>query len=206
MTTPCPPQTTSVEVESRPRPVQRRRRRALIVVDMSVEQVENIHYNLKSLIENCKILCDNSSKFFDLVVDSRLWLSTKEESSLSWVYPETCTTMFVAGSEGASLIPDLRPYKTVFVPKNNYSCFAKSNLKSVLDDAEIEEVYICGINTDYCVFATTLDCFQFNQFKTFVVKDAVSSIGGKVDHDQGLQNLIKHFGPQVLVTTQEIMK
>mmetsp|Transcript_45529 Transcript_45529/g.110791 ORF Transcript_45529/g.110791 Transcript_45529/m.110791 type:complete len:202 (-) Transcript_45529:43-648(-) len=184
------------------------RRRALVVVDMSVEQVANVHYNLKSLIENCRILCDNTPRVFDLVVDSRLWLRTKEESSLSWVYPETCTTMFVAGSEGASLVPDLRSYNTTmrFVPKNNYSCFANSDLKPILDNAKIEEVYICGINTDYCVFATALDCFQYNKFKTYVVEDAVSSIGGQHDHNQGLQNLIKHFGKQVLVTTQEIMK
>jgi nicotinamidase-related amidase len=178
--------------------------RALIVVDMSVEQVAGIRYNLKSLIANCRALCENSSKFFDLILDSRLWLRSKEESSLSWVWPETFETMFVAGSEGASLVTDLRTYENYmqFVEKNNYSCFANSQLKSILDQAHVTEVYICGINTDYCVFATCLDSFQY-KFRTFVVKDAVSSIGGKAAHEEGLRNLIKHFGDQVLVETKD---
>lgn len=176
--------------------------RALIVVDMSVEQVAGIEYNLKSLLSNCRILCENASHFFDLVLDSRLWLRSKEESSLAWVWPETCETLFVADSEGASLIPDLRHYKMQFVEKNNYSCFANSQLRSILDKANVTEVYICGINTDYCVFATCLDSFQHN-FPTFVVQDAVSSIGGKSAHEEGLRNLTKHFGDQALVETKD---
>jgi len=57
------------------------------------------------------------------------------------------------GSESAQLVPELRsiPIKR-FVPKNNYSCFAKSKLLTVFRDAIIEELYICGINTGFCVF------------------------------------------------------
>ena len=86
-------------------------KRALIVVDMSVEQVAGINYNLKTLISNCQQLCQNSNKFFDLLIDSRLWLHSPKESSLSYVYSETATTMFVANSDGASLIPELRLYE-----------------------------------------------------------------------------------------------
>ncbi|KAG7346674.1 isochorismatase hydrolase [Nitzschia inconspicua] len=169
---------------------------------MSVEQVDGIEYNLKSLFANCRKLCKNSSKFFDLILDSRLWLRSKEESSLSWVWPETFETMFVADSKGAALVVDLRSYPMQFVEKNNCSCFANSELQSILEKAHVTEVYICGINTDFCVFATCLDSFQ-NKFRTFVVKDAVSSIGGKLAHEDGLRNLIKHFGSQVLLETKD---
>lgn len=179
-------------------------RRALVVVDMSVEQVAGINYNLKSLIANCQVLCENSSKFFDVILDSRLWLRSKEESSLAWVWPETCRTMFVADSEGASLVSDLRPYASnmQFVEKKNYSCFANSKLLSILQEAQVTDVYICGINTDYCVFATCLDSFQY-MFRTHVVTDAVTSIGGKGAHEEGLRNLTKHFGNQVLVQRKD---
>jgi nicotinamidase-related amidase len=178
-------------------------RRALIVVDMSVEQVAGIQYNLKALIANCQKLCMNSSQFFELILDSRLWLRSKDESSLAWVWPETYVSMFVADSEGASLVSDLRSYTNnmQFVEKNNYSCFANSILLSILQEAQVTEVYICGINTDYCVFATCLDSFQY-KFRNFVIQDAVSSIGGKEAHEFGLKNLINHFGSQVLVQTK----
>jgi nicotinamidase-related amidase len=121
-------------------------RRALIVVDMSVEQVAGIRYNLKSLVANCQNLCCNSSHFFELIMDSRLWLRSKDESGLAWVWPETYVSMFVADSEGASLVADLRPYakNMQFVEKYNYCCFANSKLLSILQEAQITEVYICG--------------------------------------------------------------
>jgi nicotinamidase-related amidase len=178
-------------------------KRALIVVDMSVEQVQQIQYNVKTLISNCEQLCQNSSRFFDLLIDSRLWLYSPKESSLSYVYPETAREMSIANSVGASLIPELRPFNLKFVTKNNYSCFANSELQQILSDSSIEEVYICGINTDYCVFATALDSFQTNKFYTYVIKDAVSSIGGQLDHEDGLRNCIKHFGENCLVSTKD---
>jgi nicotinamidase-related amidase len=181
------------------------RRRALIVVDMSVEQVAGIHYNKKSLISNSKLLCQNANKFFDLILDSRLWLRSPEESSLAWVYPETAKTLFVADSDGASLIPELRSFQIRFVKKNNYSCFANSKLLSILRDTQTDEVYVCGINTDYCVFLTALDSFQ-HKILTYVVEDAVTSVCGKTAHVEGLRNLKKHLGDQVLVTTKDCIE
>lgn len=179
--------------------------RALIIVDMSVEQMSAVTYNAQQVIQNCKSLALNERKFFHLCIDCRLWLRSPEESSLSWVWPETATTMFVAGSEGASLIPELRDVSNLkFIPKNNYSCFANSNLLETLREANIHEVYICGINTDYCVFATAMGSFE-NKFRTCVITDAITSNGGRVAHNQGLHNLEKHFSSRVFITTEEIM-
>lgn len=180
-------------------------RRALIIVDMSVEQMSTVTHNANEVVSNCRELALNANRFFDLVVDSKLWLKTPEESSLSWVFPETATTMFVADSEGARLVPELRSIPgVVFVPKNNFSCFAKSDLLQVLRDAGIQHVYICGINTDYCVFATTMASFE-NQFRTFVVADAVTSVRGKEAHEEGLRNLERHFSSNALVSTKDIV-
>ena len=65
-------------------------RRALIIVDMSVEQVANIQYEKKSLVENIKTLAELN--FWDLKVDSRLWLHSDKESSLSHIYPKVGVT------------------------------------------------------------------------------------------------------------------
>jgi len=182
------------------------RRRALIVVDMSVEQMSAVQYQAATVTRNCRRLVSAAKNVFDLCIDSKLWLTSPEKSSLSKVWPETAKSVFVAGSEGASLIPELRdlPGWTTFVPKNNYSCFANSNLLSVLKDKNITEVYIAGINTDYCVFATALDAFQFH-FDTFVVRDAVTSVRGKEAHQEGLRNLERHFSETILVTTDQVL-
>jgi nicotinamidase-related amidase len=185
-------------------------RRALIIVDMSVEQMAAVSYHAKTVSNNCRKLILRSSSFFDLKIDSRLWLTSPDESSLAKVWPETAKTMFVADSEGASLIPELREElendNLVFCKKYNYSCFSKpSELLSLLQKENISEVYICGINTDYCVFATAMDAFQ-NNFETYVISDAVSSVRGRQAHEEGLRNLERHFGDNVLVTCDEILQ
>lgn len=182
-----------------------RRAAALIVVDMSVEQMANVNYRAKEITTQCHHLLH--SNVFALKIDCRLWLNRPEESTLSWVYPETAQTLFVAGSSGADLIPELKkdlPAEVVFCPKNNYSCFVKSTLRTLLQQNDITHVYLCGINTDYCIFATALDAFGLG-FRTFVVHDAVSSIRGEPAHEEGLANLERHFGPTVLVSTQEVL-
>ena len=176
--------------------------RALIIVDMSVEQVQDLPVDRTAVVSNCSQLA--RSRFFGLIIDCRLWLRSAEESSLSWVYPETAKTLFLEDSEGASLIPELRDISSlVFVPKNNYSCFANTSLLSKLQSAKISEVYVCGINTDYCVFATALDSFQY-KFRTRVVQDAVTSVRGRIAHKEGLANLERHMG-KILVDTKNIV-
>ena len=154
-------------------------KRALILVDMSVEQVEDLHYQKAAVIDKCRQLvssCRNkedTGSVFDLVIDSRLWLSSPEDCpSLARVWPNTGTGLFVAGSQGAGLIDELQKiskhHLVTFSAKYNYSCFANGagnnqncQLPSLLEEHEISEVYIAGINTDYCVFATALDAFQW---------------------------------------------
>ena len=54
-------------------------------------------------------------------------------------------------------------------------------------NGNIEEVYLVGINTDYCVFATAMDSFS-NKFRTYIIRDAVTSVRGKAAHEEGLCN------------------
>jgi nicotinamidase-related amidase len=181
-------------------------RAALIIVDMSVEQVQDVTYRVAEMVRNIQSLA--SSGLFDLMVDSRLFLESPDESSLSRVWEGSGTTMFRAGSEGASLIPELRSIQNLtFVRKYNYSCFAgeKCQLPALLRaNNNITNLYVCGINTDYCVFATALDAFQ-RDFSVVVVSDAVSSVRGEKAHEEGLRNLERHFGAKCLMTTEQVL-
>lgn len=180
-------------------------RRCLIIVDMSVEQVADVSYKTKQVVQNCRRLASDLD-FFHLVVDSRLWLASPNESSLSWVFPESGRTLFVKNSKGASLIPQLSDLDHLsFVAKNNYSCFCRSKLLETLQREDIKQVYICGINTDYCVFATALDSFS-HKFETFVLEDAVTSVRGKHAHEEGIRNLQRHFGPSIIVKTDDLIE
>src|SRR5262249_28362220 len=48
---------------------------------------------------------------------------------------------------------------------------AATDLERILRDHHIDEVYVCGLATDYCVKATALDAVSHG-FKTYLIEDA----------------------------------
>jgi len=49
----------------------------------------------------------------------------------------------------------------------------ESNLNELLRINEVDELYICGIGIDDCIFSTVLDCMRFG-YKYIIIEDAVS--------------------------------
>mmetsp|Transcript_16099 Transcript_16099/g.38456 ORF Transcript_16099/g.38456 Transcript_16099/m.38456 type:complete len:210 (-) Transcript_16099:337-966(-) len=173
------------------------RRSALVVIDMSVEQVGDLSYRKQQVIDTIGRLIDSNA--FDLCVDSRLWITDPSKSSLPTLYP----TVGRASTKGAELIPELRDKNMVFVHKWNYSGFTSpSRLSDVLKEHRIQEVFMTGINTNYCVFATALDAF-YQQYTVRVIEDAVSSIEGAQGHKDGLRWISKFMGGDVVVTSHD---
>lgn len=91
----------------------------------------------------------------------------------------------------------------VFVEKKHYSSFVDSDLMRILEAASIKQVFIVGINTDYCVFATALDAFARGRFDTFVIEEGVTSIAGKRGHEEGLQRIRNHLGAGAIVSISD---
>jgi len=96
----------------------------------------------------------------------------------------------VANTSGANIHKDI--FKDITVPfrmlrkgfhdkADSYSAFSNSRLKvsfnlaKVLRNRQIEEVYICGLATDYCVEATVLSALV-EKFKTNVIVDACRGV------------------------------
>ena len=176
--------------------------RALIVVDMSVEQYANINYRKQALIEN---ICQLTDLPWATKLDSRLWFDGSMESTLSLSFPECGTGLGKAGSKGAALVPELEKRALQFVEKKHFSSFVDCDLESKLKALGVDEVYIAGINTDFCIFLTALDSFARGRFKTYVVVDAVSSLNGENGHIDGLRRLQSHLPPKSLVTTAQVV-
>ena len=75
----------------------------------------------------------------------------------------------------------------------------------LLENEKVGEVFVTGINTDYCVFATALDSQSRGRFYTFVVGDAVSSCSGRRGHEEGLKRTENHLGLDSVVKTQDLL-
>jgi nicotinamidase/pyrazinamidase len=90
----------------------------------------------------------------------------------------------VAGTPGADLHPALDRSRIAHVVHkgtdpaiDSYSGFfdngrrAATALECILRDHHVEEVYVCGLATDYCVKSTALDAVSHG-FKTYLIEDA----------------------------------
>ena len=93
----------------------------------------------------------------------------------------------VQGSRGAEVHPSLAlaPVHLVvhkgYNPQcDSYSCFFDSNraptgLAAWLQSRGTQEIYLCGLATDYCVLSSALDSVSLS-FKTRVISDAIQGV------------------------------
>ena len=120
----------------------------------------------------------------DLIADFELVLASKdwhpEESVHFEGWPEHC----VKETKGAEFHPDLNPDKIdrVFLKgtkdkDDGYSAFEATNLDlaDYLKKEKVDELYISGLATEYCVKETALDAAK-KGFDVYVIKEAVAGI------------------------------
>lgn len=93
-------------------------------------------------------------------------------------WPRHC----VAGTHGAAFAADLKlPVTTQVISKamaskeDAYSGFQGTNLALLLHDLEIEQLFISGLATDYCVLHTVKDALKAG-FKVIVLIDAIRAV------------------------------
>ena len=117
---------------------------------------------------------------FDLVFATRDWHPPDHASfeAQGGPWPVHC----VQGTHGAELHPALEDVEIdamVDVGRERedegYSGFEKSDLARMLRDHDVDEVYVCGLATDYCVRASAIDARR-EGFEVTVVKDAVRGV------------------------------
>jgi nicotinamidase/pyrazinamidase len=143
---------------------------------------------------------------FDLVVASRDDHPENSKHFESW--PKHC----IKGTEGAEFHPDLDTlkidqvlYKGTGPEEDGYSAFQATNLKleDYLREKGVEELYVVGLATDYCVKNSAIDAAGTG-FKTYLVGDAVKGVNANPgDVDNAILEMKKN-GVQ-LVTSEDVL-
>jgi nicotinamidase/pyrazinamidase len=120
----------------------------------------------------------------------------------------------VQGTKGAEFHPDLKTekWKTVFKKGTNpnvdsYSGFFDNNrmgdtgLSAFLKEKGIEEIFVCGLATDYCVKFTILDAIS-EGFKTTLIADATRAVN--IQENDGLRaiNEMSASGAKVVLSDE----
>ena len=134
-----------------------------------------------------------------LVFASRDWhpKKTKHFKAFGGLWPEHC----VQGTKGAEFHPDLKlPKGTIVLSKgmdpeeDSYSAFQAidsqgNDLLSLLKSLKVEELYVGGLATDYCVKATVVDALKHG-FRVRLLADAIRGVNQKNSH-QAIEEMLK---------------
>jgi len=142
---------------------------------------------------------------FELVVASKEWHPPKTVHFDKW--PVHC----VRDTRGSEFHPQLRTdrIEQVFLKgtrsvDDGYSAFeaTNANLEQYLKDHAVNEIYITGLATDYCVLQSSLYA-RAKGFRAFVVTDGVAAVDVNAgDGDRALEKMKK--AGVTLVTSAEL--
>lgn len=87
----------------------------------------------------------------------------------------------VAGTWGSEVIQELAPAPGDYiVPKRRYSAFFGTDLDNYLRELEVRKLYLAGVLTNICVYATALDAAMRN-YRVAVFRDGVASLSEETD-------------------------
>ena len=134
-----------------------------------------------------RLLKSEAQSFRHQIFDEVTFALNSSESRAQVLWPRHC----LQDSEGAQLHSDLLipPNATIIQKGKNsdvdsYSAFwdnsklKSTELESVLREAGVTAVYVCGIATDVCVKATAIDAIELG-FQVFLVKEACRGVEEK---------------------------
>jgi len=161
---------------------------ALILVDVQNDFCPGGTLAVKDgdrVVEPLNRMVDFALKNGWFVIASRDWhpRRTRHFREFGGLWPEHC----VQGTHGSHFHPELKVDNAIIVSKGmdpeddgGYSAFdgKTSSGKSLLDvlrEAGVEEVYVGGLATDYCVKATALSAVQAG-FKTYFLADGSMAV------------------------------
>jgi nicotinamidase/pyrazinamidase len=183
---------------------------ALLIIDfqndfcpggaLAVEGGDEIAKPIRRLVE---------SGAFGTVVATRDWHPADHSSfdREGGPWPVHC----VQGTPGAELhesLGDVRLEAVVDVGRERddqgYSGFEKSDLAQILRRQGVERVFVCGLATDYCVRASTIDACE-EGFETTLVEDAVRAVDVEPGDGERAIAEMREAGARV-VSSEEIVR
>jgi len=126
---------------------------------------------------------------FDFVLFFK-FVSSKESNFVKYL---NWQKMF--DSPDTDIISELEKFVTkdnVFT-KSSFSAFKSEKFLEFLKDNEIKELYICGFDTDGCIFSTAIEAFDLG-FNVKVLQDLCGSHNGKEYHKNAIEILKRNAG------------
>ena len=72
------------------------------------------------------------------------------------------------------------------------------DLKQYIINNDIDEIYLCGIDTECCILKTALDMFE-EDYNVYVLKDYCACTHGIERHDNAIKILERNIGKKYII-------
>lgn len=156
----------------------------LLVIDL---QKAFINEHSKNLPNKIKDIIDKQQ--YDKVVFTRFInrIDSVFVKKLAW---EKCIN-----DEDKKIVIDVEKNKVL--DKFIYTAVNKELIKYI-NKNKIEEIYLCGVDTDACVLKTALDLFELG-YNIYVLKDYCASSSGIEIHNNALEILSRNIGKKYVI-------
>jgi nicotinamidase/pyrazinamidase len=145
---------------------------------------------------------------FEVVAATRDWHPPDHASfeTEGGPWPVHC----VQGTQGAELHPAMANVNVDFIvdvgrgrDDEGYSGFEKSDLAEQLRERDVDRVAVCGLATDYCVRASTIDACH-EGFNVTVVEDAIRPVEVEPGDGERAIEQMKEAGAK-LATSEQLL-
>lgn len=108
------------------------------------------------------------------------------------MFPVHC----VRGTAETEVIPELRGYEGIRLPKRRYSAFFDTELAALLDELKPDRLIICGVCTDICVMHTAADA-RNRDYAVDIPTDCVASFDAAA-HANALRHMETILGARLI--------
>ena len=83
------------------------------------------------------------------------------------------------------------------IEKYTYSAVNRDLIEYISQNS-IDEIYLCGFDTDGCILKTAFDLFE-NNIKTYILQDYCMSSGGEKYHYEAIDILKRSIGEKFII-------
>lgn len=156
----------------------------LLVIDLQNDFINN---NTKCVLDKIEKLIDSNN--YENIVFTRF--INNEDS----IYYKKLNSRLFLTEQGRSIAIDTKNYKVI--DKIVYSAM-NEELEKYINKNNIDEIYLCGLDTDACVYKTALDLFE-NNYDVYVLKDYTMSHKGVELHNIFIDNLKRLIGKDKVI-------
>ncbi len=156
----------------------------LLVIDL---QKAFINENTIDVVERIdKLIKDNK---YDNIIFTR-FINTDNSIWVKKLKYEECIS-----NESKRIVLDTN--NNLVIDKNIYSAFSEQ-LKKYISDNKIDNIYLCGIDTECCILKTAFDLFE-NGYNVYVLKDYCACTHGEVRHNNAIEILKRNIGEEYVI-------